>query len=300
MNIQELKNKAIKTDTSISEILREVKIFAKKLKDKKIETWADKELLGYNKKDKIPEYRKISGHPKAFNPYHGWIPWVLNDPEKQQKISQRIVGQPISEIESILNNKSESGFLEMPYPEEIQHQVSNGIINRFTLFISETELVGIVDAIRNKLVDWIISQDDDINIYQSEKEYKDIFPQELIHKLPKDIKILCDDFNFNFVNERPATSMLILRRILPLSIVRFFQSISKETELKTEGEFLETKQLLGKIEAKLSNKRIYNDVMNYKILVDSSQHSYTLNVQMTDTEGAGIKMRIFLEDIFKS
>ncbi len=125
-----------------------------------------------------------------------------------------------------------------------------------------------------------------------------IFPSELINKLPNDLKILCQEFNFNYSHGKPSAGILLLRRILPLSIVRKFQKLDREPEIIKDGEYLETKALLGKAEGLLSNKRIYKEIINYKFLVDSSQHSYKLKIQMTDAEGAAIKLRIFLEDLF--
>lgn len=125
-----------------------------------------------------------------------------------------------------------------------------------------------------------------------------IFPSKLIKKLPEDLQNLCQEFNFNYNHGKPNASILLLRRILPLSIVRKFQKLNRESEIIKNGEYLQTKALLGKIENLLSNRRIHKEIKNYKFLFDSSQHSYTLNIQMTDTQGAAIKLRVFLEDLF--
>jgi len=126
-----------------------------------------------------------------------------------------------------------------------------------------------------------------------------IFPEFLMKKMPQDIAVLCDEFNFNYQNRKPHAGMLLLRRILPLSIVRKFQQLSRESEIKDDrGEFFDTKALLGKVECILKNKRIYKEIMSYKTLVDSSQHSYSLNIDITDTEGTAVKIRVFLDDIF--
>jgi len=126
-----------------------------------------------------------------------------------------------------------------------------------------------------------------------------IFPQTLIDKLPKDVEILCLEFNFNFIHHNPHSCMLLLRRMLPLSIVRKFQSLNRDSDLRDEnGEYFGTERLLGICEAALKDKRIYKEVMNYKSLFDSSQHSFSLNLDIVDTQGAGIVIRKFLDDIF--
>jgi hypothetical protein len=125
-----------------------------------------------------------------------------------------------------------------------------------------------------------------------------IFPQAIIDKLPKDVGNLCSEFNFNFSNKKILASMLLLRKLLPLSIVRKFKIMGKELEVKNGGDYLDTKALLGKIESHLTEKRIYTEVMNYKLLVDSSQHSYTFVPQPEDVKGAALVIRVFLEHLF--
>jgi len=299
---QELKNKAIKSDVRVSELLREAKFIAKKPGNQSFLNWIEKETNGYSKDDKVPEYRLIRGEPKGWNPYRGWIPFIHNDPKIQELLSKNYIAQSIAELESLVENKDESSNLQMPYSAEMQAKFSKsvGLDTKFSLFISPNTIYGILNTVRNKLIDWLIEVDAGQDMIVTDTVgNKIIFPRELIEKLPKDLKILVDDFNFNFKNSRPVTGMLILRRILPLAIVRKFQKLNREAEVKdSNGDYFDAKALLGKVESLLSNKRIYNELMSYKTLIDSSQHSYTLSVQMSDTEGAAIKLRIFLDDIF--
>lgn len=300
--LQELKNEAIKSDVRVSELLRRAKFIAKELDDQGFLNWIEKEVNGYGKDDRVPEYRLIHGEPKGWNPYRGWIPFIHNNPKIQELLSKNYVVQSIAELESLVEDKDESSNLQMPYSAEMQAKFSKsvGLDTKFSLFISPNIIHGILNTVRNKLIDWLTEVDAGQNIIATGiAGNKIIFPAELIEKLPKDLKILADDFNFNFENGRPVSGMLILRRILPLAIVRKFQKLNRENEIKiSNGDYFDTKALLGKVENLLSNKRIYSELMSYKILIDSSQHSYTLNVQMSDTEGVAIKLRVFLDDIF--
>lgn len=167
------------------------------------------------------------------------------------------------------------------------------------MFVSPSAIHRILNAVRNKLIDYLVEIDIE-NIEDFNNNAKEaVFPEELIIKLPQDVKLLADDFNFNFANNRPKTCMLILRRILPLSIVRRFQKDNKENEIKDENnDYFQAKALLEKARDLLSQPRIYSEVVPYKILTDGAQHSYTLNMHMTDVKGAAITMRVFLDDIF--
>ena len=126
-----------------------------------------------------------------------------------------------------------------------------------------------------------------------------IFPKELLDKLPDDIQEVCEEFDFNFGDEKRWATLLLLRRLLPLSIVRKFQAMNKEDEIRTDGDYLDTKGLLGHIEKYLKEKRVYKDIINYKILTDSSQHSYTFSPELSDVEGAAVKIRVLLDDLFR-
>lgn len=298
--LQKFKEDVTKSDTKVSELLRNAKILANELHDKEFLKWIENELSGYSKEP--PEYRLVTGQPKAFNPYRGWMPAVFtNDERAQEALSERRLSQPVSELENLTNSDSDS--LHIIYPPSVQKTLSKlfSAETQFALFLAPNQLVGILDAVRNKILDWLIAvgadQNSDLPI--ENKTVEIIFPEELIEKLPQDIKILADDFNFNFSNSRPKASMLILRRILPLSIVRKYQQKNKESEIKDiNGDYLDTKALLGKIKSLLSQNRIYKEVTAYKNLTDGAQHSYTLNVYLADVRGAGIALRVFLDDIF--
>lgn len=126
-----------------------------------------------------------------------------------------------------------------------------------------------------------------------------IFPEILIAKVPNDIAILCREFNFNFEHHNSHSCMLLLRRVLPLAIVRKFQKINREADVKkVDGEYHGTEILLGKVEAILKDRRVYREVKNYKSLLDGSQHSFSLNLDFTDTQGAGIAIRLLLDDMY--
>ena len=243
--------------------------------------------------EKIKAYRSLLSNStdSMVNIYKN-----IDEISKQRSNLNIIYGGLSKYIKKIGNNPMRSDIGGGPYPI-YETGLSNDILQRRGPCI---------DAIIQDL-EYILGQ---LNT-MDEEEYQGkfdktisqqkniIFPKSLIQKVPKDIAVLCDEFNFNYQNGKPHAGILLLRRILPLSIVRKFQQIGRENEIKDgAGEFLDTKGLLGKVESLLTNKRIYKEIISYKILVDSSQHSYTLNVEMPDTEGAAVKIRVLLDDIF--
>ena len=116
---------------------------------------------------------------------------------------------------------------------------------------------------------------------------------------PYDLKMLCDDFNLNYYHKRSFPCMLILRLLLPRAIVGKFQKLGREHEIKKEnGEYLEPEALLNKAESLIANKRCVKELRNYKFLMDTAQHSYTVNISFEDVGGAAIRVRVFLEELF--
>mgnify|MGYP000091519300 CR=1 FL=1 len=293
-DIQSLKEKILNPNVKVSELLREAKIIAHELEDKEFLKWIDRELNGYSENDEVPQYRMTWVKHVAWNPFHGWVPVVGASSTKCY------LRESIPELESFQSDKE----LICYYPEDLRKEIykATGFNTEFALIVSPVSITRILESVRNKLLDWIIDKVHSMNIeILEDKKSPQIFPKNLIEKLPDDLKILCDDFNFNFSHNRSFPCMLILRLLLPRSIVRKFQKLNKEDEIKKpNGEYLEPEALLGKVENLIADKRVVKELRNYKFLMDAAQHSYTINIYKEDVEGAGIKIRAFLESLFEN
>ena len=129
------------SEIKVSELLRRAKIIARE-SDKDFLKWVEKELNGYGKDKDVPEYRIVHGEPKGWNPYNRrWIPFVIDNPESKELISNRGASQSIAELESLASNKS-SSYLEMPYPAKNQADFSKsvGVDTKFSLLISSVSI----------------------------------------------------------------------------------------------------------------------------------------------------------------
>lgn len=84
--VLDLQQEVLKPDCDILNSLRKAHLIASKLKLHDFDTWVQSELNGYSygDKDKIPNYRKVKGTLKAFNPYRGWISAQCSD-DKTEK-----------------------------------------------------------------------------------------------------------------------------------------------------------------------------------------------------------------------
>lgn len=153
--VEEIQRDALDPTIRTATLLRKVKLAAAKLQLPAVEEWVDKELNGYNGSP-VPNYRQMRGIPKAFNPYNGWIP-IMVDPKSMAIISRVHDGQSVAAIEDLLNN--EQGSFYMPLSHELIHELNKGAhvtLGQMGNFISRGVLVSILDQVRNMVLDWAI------------------------------------------------------------------------------------------------------------------------------------------------
>lgn len=141
----------------VSNLLRRAKVLTNKLGQPDFLKWINIELDGYGKNKKVPDYRIVRGQLKAWNPYHGWVPVLIGTREVEEIISARGAAQSVSEIEELLI--SDSPDFMMPFPDHFAAQILKDapIQTRVSLFIGRASLVGILNTVRNKLLDWVLN-----------------------------------------------------------------------------------------------------------------------------------------------
>ncbi|MBX5269458.1 hypothetical protein HJB99_12310 [Rhizobium sp. NLR17b] len=153
--VEEIQRDALDPNSSVSTLLRKVKLAAAKLQLPAIEEWVENELNGY--KGEVPDYRKLTGTPKAFNPCNGWIP-IMGGPNEMEVISRIHAGQSIASIEDLLSNKDAKN-LQVPLDVELVHLLnkdSDVQLGQMVNFIGRGAIVAIIDTVRTKVLDWAI------------------------------------------------------------------------------------------------------------------------------------------------
>lgn len=162
--VKELQRDSLDRKVPITELLRKAFFIAKKLHIEDFEKWASQELNGYTDLDDIPTYRHVSGNVKGWNPYHGWIPVIIEDHEVMEKISNTVIAQSIAEVETLSGQSDANhGLLQIPFSP--QNMVTLGkwvqFQTQFTLMIPSTTTVKILDAVRNIILNWSIKLEED-------------------------------------------------------------------------------------------------------------------------------------------
>lgn len=153
--VEQIQRDALDPAIPVSSLLRRVKLAAAKLALGDVETWVERELNGYN--GKVPDYRILTGSPKALNPYVGWIPLsgagVVD-------ISQKGVGQSIASLEDLLvgaTGDSRTMVIRMPqFVQDTFARNNDGAEFVCSLHVDRSQLASVLDRVRSMVLDWAI------------------------------------------------------------------------------------------------------------------------------------------------
>ena len=156
--VLELQKEVTQSDCDIVSVLRRAHLIATKLDLKDFNQWIINELNGYDSQMDVPEYRSVPGQLKAFNPYHGWIPVMLSDPEIEELICHPKMRNSVSEILSLCNGNGSS--VVMTLTAELQNSLNKmsaaPIYMQMAIHISKSAAADIVEKVKNTLIEWTL------------------------------------------------------------------------------------------------------------------------------------------------
>jgi len=152
--VLELQQAATNDGSAPDELLRKCVVIASKLKVESLSQWAKKELNGYAPQDDLPDYRVVPGHVKAFNPYNGqWLPVLFPEPPPET-LKRRRVRQSVAELKALVHK--DAGILTMVLPEIVTAALMESAETPTppVFVISKISIIGILDTVRNLVLDW--------------------------------------------------------------------------------------------------------------------------------------------------
>jgi hypothetical protein len=161
--VLELQADALDDSISVLNLLRKALVVAKKLNIQKFQLWIESELNGYDERTAIPKYRSVHGQLRGWNPYHGWQPIVARDPvfeEFMKSVCDGQVGQPISELVSLLSNSQNDGFLLQP-SFQVESILVKSVRAQVRINTSKASIHGIVEAVRDVILHWALKLEED-------------------------------------------------------------------------------------------------------------------------------------------
>lgn len=156
--VLELQRDALNSETKVSNLLRKAIAISKKLGIVEIEDWINKELNGYLTGDEVPKYRILYGEVRAFNPFNGyWMPVILPTSELTNVVSEKLINLPIIEIETLAHHDGQEIQCSFSTDAEISlMQMMKSQQFKPHLIIGKIKFIGILDAVRNKILDWVL------------------------------------------------------------------------------------------------------------------------------------------------
>lgn len=152
--VEQLQLDAANPAIPVSTLLQRVKIAAAKLKLQQVESWVDLELGGYS--GDVPDYRKVFGELRAFDPYHGWIE-VQGDSRLMEIISQSSTQQAVNILEDLLRKDKGDIVIRMsPRKVELLNSFVKSDLSKYALFIGRGPIIEVLNKVRNSILDWAI------------------------------------------------------------------------------------------------------------------------------------------------
>jgi len=184
--VLELQRDALDRGIHITDLLRKALLVSRKLKIKDIEAWINNELNGYTE-NSIPDYRIVYGELKAFNPYRGWLP-VMVDKQWDKAIRQQNIFLSVSQIES-LADKSEGGNFVIKFQAAQASVIMQLIGEQFepALYVPTHHLIRIIDTTKTKIMEFALDLED-----------KGILGDGLVFS--RDEQIRAQTINYNTIN----------------------------------------------------------------------------------------------------
>jgi hypothetical protein len=153
--VPELVNMASDPNVSTTDLLRRTLVVASRLNVPELVLWVKSELNGYE--HDVPNYRIIYGQLMAVNPYHGLIPFQIDDNEIMEMICKHCEFQSVPEIERSLA-KSSAGHMVRNFPPDQQRILMNSMSYAMQpqLKFTVAQVTGIIEKVRNRILEWAL------------------------------------------------------------------------------------------------------------------------------------------------
>lgn len=182
----ELQQEVLKQDCDIVNVLRRAHVIATKLQLTEFDSWITHELNGYPNQEVCPEYRKIKGVLKAFNPYQGWIPAMISDIEMETDVCERKMANSISEIVSLCQKENDLLSEFTGAQTEILNKIFRTTFPmKYALFIPRTSVMDIIEKVKNTILEWTLKLEekgiigDNMTFTEKEKNTATSIPQTI-------------------------------------------------------------------------------------------------------------------------
>jgi hypothetical protein len=179
--VTDLQSLAICGETDVLSLLRKAYLVARKLGLAQFQVWTNNELNGYTKIEDVPNYRKIHGTLKAWNPMYGWVPAVIPDDNIEKVVCNVEICNSIPSLIALENVKS----ISLPISAGKASLLSKlyDFETNYSLEFASNNIHNIIEQVKNRILDWAILleekgiQGDELSFSLEEKNKAQSEPQ---------------------------------------------------------------------------------------------------------------------------
>jgi AbiTii len=190
--VRKIRDGVVDANVSLPTILREAKIMAVVLNNKELRTWIDRELGGYPEEVELPPYRRLKSpvlgnfSARFIGNLTGYQLPVSLMPETFRKMAESLsITNSVKEIEALV--ATATGDLRRTWPTEATLLLRDhtGVNPDFEIMevyqpITKSQLEGVLDAVRNHLLDFVLGlQELDPNVLDSEEALSGISREDV-------------------------------------------------------------------------------------------------------------------------
>jgi hypothetical protein len=272
--VRQLQLEASNSETSVVSLLSKAKIIAVKLELNDFLSWIKNETEGYNIKtsDELPPYRVVGGHLRAFNPFHGWQPIIFQDSKIENLLSTKGVTQSIGELESIYRSSKTGKPLCISINSEATREIIKAIKVEVEIrfFVDRSEVAGILDGVRNSILDWSLKLDE-MGILDKDLDFSDDDKKRVLKKKNLSQINIIGNFTGNIGDISKNKSVSV--------------GINQEISIKEINNLLkQIKKYSSKIKLNKGNRKKFNKTvsdLDEELKKDEPEQSRIINILKT-------------------
>ena len=259
--VLELQQDLLSKDCDVLNALRKAHIIATKLKLSEFDSWIQNELNGYATEEDAPEYRRVCGTLKAFNPYRGWIPAIIKNASLENMVCKPKMRDPISTLID-LYDKNKTNDIRLNFNGEWISKLNELFVfpikMQYVLFVGIHFIKNIIEHVTDCLLQWTLKLKEneivglDLSFTTQEKEKAQALPQTVNNY-----------FGPTNVIAAPASNSQIVagnNNSVSFDYIKGMESVSEikksiEQEIKIQEDKDEALELLKEVESKIQKKK---------------------------------------------
>lgn len=162
----ELQKDVLNSSISVIDIMRKANWIAKKLNAKDFQGWISSELQGYSQKNLVPSYRIVKGTIRYWNQFHGWQPIIIKGltSDEENMLCTRYLREPLSHFVEL--SKDNSNYFHIEFPTSAKELIMEWVKTEVdpVLQISKLSIIGIVESVKDHILDWTFHFDQDYSL----------------------------------------------------------------------------------------------------------------------------------------